>query len=188
MILKATYSGDGILLKGKTTNPEALDKLEIQLKNQKVNYTDSIIRLPDPALKGKTWGLVTLSVANLRCNPAHSAEMATQALMGTPVKVLQEEKGWFLVQTPDQYIAWTESAGIAQLTESELQRWKASERLIFLADNGLIVNAPDKSSNPVSDIVMGGILAVETVEKNAVRIIRLNCRMSEKGLSAVRIA
>ncbi|TSA39240.1 MAG: glycoside hydrolase [Porphyromonadaceae bacterium] len=156
--IKASYFGNGILLKGKTTNSEALAKLQVQLKLQQVSYIDSIIRLPDTALGEKTWGLVTLSVANLRYNPAHSAEMATQALMGTPVKVLQEENGWFLVQTPDQYIAWTESAGIVQLTQSELERWKSSERLIYLADNGLIINTTDKNARPVSDIVMGGIL------------------------------
>lgn len=159
--IKASYSGNGILLKGKTTNSEALAKLLAQLKLQQVGYIDSIIRLPDPALGKKTWGLVTLSVANLRYTPAHSAEMATQALMGTPVKVLQEENGWFLIQTPDQYIAWTESAGIVQLTQSEIDTWKSSERLIYLADNGLIVSAPDKSAHPISDIVMGGILAIE---------------------------
>lgn len=159
--IKASYSDKGIMIKGRTTNTEALAKLQDQLKLQQVSYIDSIIRLPDPALREKTWGLVTLSVANLRYTPANSAEMVTQALMGTPVKVLQEENGWFLIQTPDQYIAWTESAGIVQLTQFEIDTWKSSERLIYLADNGLIVSAPDKSTHPISDIVMGGILAIE---------------------------
>lgn len=162
--IKASYSDHGILLKGKTTHSEALAKLEIQLKLQHVEYSDSIIMLPDPALNGKTWGLVTLSVANLRSTPANSAEMATQALMGTPVKVLQEENGWLLIQTPDQYIAWTQSAGIARLTLSELEKWKTSDRLIFMSDYGLIVNADGKGATPVSDIVMGGILSVDTDE------------------------
>ena len=50
--IKASYSGNGILLKGKTTNAEALAKLRSQLKLQQVDYTDSIIQLPDPALGG----------------------------------------------------------------------------------------------------------------------------------------
>lgn len=164
--ITASYSGEGILLTGKTTNIEAVAKLEAQFKLQQVGYIDSIIRLPDLALGGKTWGLVTISVANMRYNPAHSAEMATQALMGTPVKVLQEENGWFLVQTPDNYIAWTESAGIAQLTQSQLDTWKTSDRLIYLADNGWILNNPGKTGHPVSDIVMGGILAIGQGEVN----------------------
>jgi cell wall-associated NlpC family hydrolase len=159
--IKASFNDPGVLLKGKTNKPEAIDKLVAQLKLQHVEFTDSIIRLPDTALKGKTWGLVTLSVANLRTTPANSAEMATQAVMGTPVKVLQEEDGWLLVQTPDHYIAWTQSSGIAKLTQAEMEKWKSAERLIFLSDNGLIISNPDPGSIPVSDIVMGGIITAK---------------------------
>jgi len=163
--IKASYSDKGIMIKGRTTNTEALAKLQDQLKLQQVSYIDSIIRLPDPALREKTWGLVTLSVANLRYTPANSAEMVTQALMGTPVKVLLEENGWLLVQTPDEYIAWTQSAGIVRFSQSELEKWKSSERIIYLADNGLIINAPEKNAPPVSDIVQGGILSVHNIGK-----------------------
>lgn len=163
--VKAAYVENGILLSGKTTNVEAVSKLLAQMKIQDVYCFDSIIRLPDPLLGNKTWGLVTISVANLRYTPAHSAEMATQALMGTPLRVLQEENGWFLVQTPDQYIAWTESAGIAQFTQAEMDKWKSSERFIYLADFGLIVDSPDRNALPVSDVVMGGILSAATTGK-----------------------
>lgn len=158
--IKASYSAGGILLKGKTTNAGALMELRKMMQNQQVQIIDSIIILPDSALAGKTWGLVTVSVANLKSTPAHSAEMATQALMGTPVRVLQEENGWYLVQTPDRYIAWTESAGVAVLTSSQLDQWKSSDRVIFLSDNGLILVSPDHEAPPVSDIVAGGILNV----------------------------
>lgn len=156
--IKAFDSGQGILLTGKTTSQEALNRLTDQLKIQKVDYTDSIIRLPDAALGDKTWGLVTISVANLRYTPANSAELASQALLGTPVKVLQEEEGWYLVQTPDNYIAWTQVAGISRIPKAELDRWKGSERLIYVADNGLITDRPESGSRPVSDIVMGSIV------------------------------
>ncbi len=38
--------------------------------------------------------------------------MASQALLGTPIKILKKKKGWYLVQTPDQYISWIENDGI----------------------------------------------------------------------------
>lgn len=165
--VKASYSGTGILLKGKTTHPEAADKLVAQLKGQNIELTDSIIRLPDPSLSGKTWGLVKLSVVNIRSTPAHAAEMATQALMGTPVRVLQEENGWFLIQTPDNYISWTPKAGIVQMTQQEMEKWKASDRLIFLADYGQVLSSPDASGQQVSDIVSGAIVASENGSKPA---------------------
>jgi len=179
--IKASFSGDQILLKGKTTNTDALAKLESQLKLQRVEYLDSIIRLPDPALGEKTWGLVTLSVANLRYTPAHSAEMATQALMGTPVNVLQEENGWYLIQTPDHYIAWSESAGIVKMAQSGLDQWKSTERIIYLGDNGLIVNAPDKKASAVSDIVLGGILAIDPDGKSSGSYIPVELPDGRKG-------
>jgi len=180
--IKASYSGNGILLKGKTTNSEALARLEAQLKVQQVEFTDSIIRLPDPALGEKTWGLVTVSVASLRSTPANSAELATQALMGTPVKVLQEENGWLLVQTPDTYIAWTQASGIVKLSKPELAKWKASERLIYLADNGLIINYADKGSLPVSDIVTGAILTADDSRKGGSSYTPVQLPDGRKGL------
>jgi cell wall-associated NlpC family hydrolase len=151
-----------IILRGKTTNPHAVSQLENQLTKQKIAFTDSILRLPDPALGDKTWGLVTLSVANLRYNPAQSAEMATQALMGTPVRVLQEDNGYYLVQTPDRYIAWTESAGVALKTEAGMEAWRKGGRTIFLGDFGLVRESSSDNALPVSDIVLGGILSIDS--------------------------
>ncbi|MFA6125714.1 MAG: C40 family peptidase [Bacteroidales bacterium] len=162
--IKPAFYEDGIILRGKTTNQEAVAKLTAVLKQERIVYTDSIVRLPDPALGEKLWGLVTISVANIKYTAAHSAEMATQALMGTPVKILQEDNGWLLIQTPDRYIAWTESAGIARLTQSQIDQWKTSVRFIYLGDNGLILNAPEKNAIPVSDIVLGGILSINGKE------------------------
>jgi hypothetical protein len=160
--IKPSYSDNSILLKGKTTNPEAIAKLLAQLKLQHVEFIDSIISLPDQALQGKVWGLVTVSVANLRSTAAHSGELATQAIMGTPVRVLQEENGWFLIQTPDKYIAWTTKASIAQVTQNQLNDWKSSARVIYLTDSGFLLDSPDIRGNHVSDVVFGAILQVES--------------------------
>ncbi len=180
-VIKASFSNNGILLKGKTTHPEAVDKLVNQLQLQHVVFADSIVRLPDNALHGKIWGIVTISVANLRSTAANSAEMATQALMGTPVMVLQEENGWCLVQTPDKYIAWTEKVGLAQMTQNQLDVWKTSARIIFLADNGLILDSPDSKGKPISDIVLGSILQVESNTKSNSQFIPVDLPDGRKG-------
>ncbi|MCX6558556.1 MAG: C40 family peptidase [Candidatus Aminicenantes bacterium] len=159
--VEAEWSGGRVLLTGKTTRPDVAADLVKRLKERRIACSDTIIRLPDPALGEKNWGLVTLSVANIRYQPAHAAEMATQALMGTPVRVLQEEDGWYLVQTPDRYIAWTEAAGIALKTQAQMDAWKGSARLIFLGDSGLILEGTEAASMPVSDIVSGGIVVKE---------------------------
>ncbi len=165
--IKAVQQGDTMLLTGKTTDKEALNELFQVLEKQDITFTDSIMRLPDSKLGDHTWGLINLSVANIRYSPSQSAEMATQALMGTPVKILQEDNAYFLIQTPDNYISWTESAGIAPISESRLQAWKSTERVIFTGDFGLIYSQPQKDSDPVSDLVSGGILEVDGNEESS---------------------
>ncbi|MGB2959365.1 MAG: SH3 domain-containing protein, partial [Bacteroidota bacterium] len=68
---------------------------------------DSVAVLPDSSLGEKTFAVVSLSVANLRQKRSHAAEMGTQATLGTPLKVLKKRRGWYYVQTPDEYLCWT---------------------------------------------------------------------------------
>ena len=165
--IKASEVGGQILLTGKTSEAEAIGQLRAALDRQQIPYTDSILLLPHPNLGDKTWGLITLSVANIRYSPSQAAEMATQALMGTPVRVLQEENGYYLIQTPDRYIAWTESAGVALKSGEEMERWRASNRLLYNGDFGLIYSLPNDRSDPVSDLVSGGILELDPIKKTS---------------------
>jgi len=99
-------------LKGETDRLTALDELISELNEQGIQFTNVVKRLPDADLEGKTKAVVTISVANIRSQPRHSAELATQALMGTPLTVLKGDGSWYMVQTPDQYISWVDQAGI----------------------------------------------------------------------------
>ena len=52
------------------------------------------------------WALVKVSVASMRTEGRHSAELSTQALMGTPLKILKQQGEWYYVQMPDGYKAY----------------------------------------------------------------------------------
>ena len=147
---------DGHILtaKGETNLPEAKSAVIEMLEKSGLTYADSITLLPDPAVVEKPWGLISVSVCNIRTRPAHSAEMATQALMGTPVKILNKRNGWHLVQTPDYYTGWVRST-LAEMTDEELTAWKSSDRLIYTGHTGVIT---DGTGETVSDIVFGVIL------------------------------
>ena len=78
---------------------------------------DCLQVLPDEAaLEGKTYGIINVSVSNLRVDPDFSSEMMTQGLMGMPVRVLQRDS-WYRIQTPDNYIAWVHRVGIHPVTK-----------------------------------------------------------------------
>ena len=81
-----------ITLTGETNLPEAHNDLIEQLKNNKINVIDNINTLPDNSLGEEHFGIIRLSVANIRSKPAHSAELATQALLGTVVKIYKKWK------------------------------------------------------------------------------------------------
>ena len=146
--------GGTIIAKGETNLPEAKEEILEMLGSSGYSFTDSITVLPDPAVVTKPWGLVSVSVCNMRTKPSHAAEMATQALMGTPVKILNKRGGWLMVQTPDSYIGWTDDP-VAELSDSGLVAWKSGARLIYLKNTGVIT---DSDGMTVSDIVFGVIL------------------------------
>ena len=146
--------GKNITVRGETNLPEAKDKILDLLTRSGYTYIDSITVLPDTSVVKKPWGLVSVSVCNIRSRPAHAAEQITQALMGTPVRILNKRGGWHLVQMPDSYIGWVRNT-VVELTDDEMVAWKGSDRLIYLGHTGVIT---DGRGETVSDVSFGAIL------------------------------
>ncbi len=146
-------------LKGETNLRGAYEKLLILLESKGVQVKDSVVVLPSRELGNETFALVTISVANIRSEPKHSSELATQALMGTPLKVLKANGTWFMVQTPEGYISWVDAAGIQVLTEEDLLRWEKRPKLVSTEMLGYIYEN-DEEAEPMSDITAGNIVAL----------------------------
>lgn len=156
--LSASETSGLITVKGKTNIAEAKRLVLDSLSLLKITCRDSIIILPEQSMGEKIWAIATISVANIRTGPDHAAELATQALMGTPVKVLEKAENWYRIQTPDYYIGWVDERGIALKTEAEMTRWKQSKRIIFRQITGFALSAPEKKAFPVSDLVLDDLL------------------------------
>lgn len=147
----------GEVLAGETNHPEAKQALLEKLESEKINYIDSISVLPSEEFRGKT-GVINLSVANLRSSRGHSSELSTQATLGTPVKVYKRNRGWYLVQTPDNYLAWIDGGGLEILDEDEYKSWKEQPKLIFTNPYGFSFREKSRDLGTVSDLVYGDIL------------------------------
>ena len=158
--VEATQANDAYILKGESNLPDAVSVLKEKLNAEGISFTDSIQLLPTTDLEGKTNGLIKISVANLRGEGKHSAELVTQATMGTPVKILKNNEGWTLIQTPDGYISWVDYGGVIGLTDAEFEDWKAADKIIYLNPYGKSFEEADLKSQPVSDLVAGDILEV----------------------------
>ena len=156
-----SFSGKNVMLRGVTTSAEAKAALLNGLSKADYQVMDCLQVLPDEAaLEGKTYGIINVSVSNLRVDPDFSSEMMTQGLMGMPVRVLQRD-GWYRIQTPDNYIAWVHRVGIHPVTKEELHAWNTAEKIVVTSHYGFTYEKPDDDSQTVSDVVAGNRLKWE---------------------------
>jgi cell wall-associated NlpC family hydrolase len=157
--IEAYKNTDNYILKGETNQPKGLQRLLDSLASNSISFIDSITVLPTAELGNKTNAIINISVANLRSKPKHNAELATQATLGTPVKVLKKQGDWYYIQTPDRYLAWVDAGGIVLFTEQEIKNWESADKIIFTETYGHAYLATDKEQI-VSDLVAGNLLEV----------------------------
>lgn len=157
---------DQWIFSGETNVPEAKETLLNRLTEENIAFTDNITLLPHEALGEHTFGVVRNSVSNIRSAPRHSAELATQATLGMPLKVLKKEGDWYLVQTPDQYIAWIDYGGFMLMTAEDFDQWMEKPKLIITQRYGTSRHPMDRSKT-VSDLVLGDVLALLEEQKDA---------------------
>ena len=120
----------------------------------------SIKSLPDTSIGENIYGVINLSVANLRTQPGNASEMATQALLGTQVDILQKDRGEFRVRTPEGYISYIPASSLVPMNAKEIADWKNSKKVIYTQEFGKSYSKADPASIRVSDLVYGDILAL----------------------------
>ena len=159
--VNASQQGGKWVLKG-TVGTQAQKKAiqAAMLKNGYSGYTDKIAVLEEGIPAARKWALVKLSIATLRTEPKHSAEIATQGIMGAPVKVLQKCDDWYRVQMADDHIAYVPESSLAFKTEAQMKAWRKAKRYIVTAYDSRLVTAAH-GDETVSDLVMGNILEVK---------------------------
>ncbi len=157
------FSGSSLVVEGETTKPEAKAALLSSLA-KKFTIADSLRILPYRSSGTKNWGLVNISVCNIRTHPGHNAEMASQAILGTPVRVLKRSGGWFLIQTPDSYLGWVDDDALVLKDSAGMSNWRQNKRMIYLPSVGS--GYSPVSREEVTDMVAGSILKVDDLTKN----------------------
>lgn len=151
-------------LRGETNLLNAKDELMNELSKNNFQVVDEVSLLPEKELGEKIFGVVNLSVANLRSEPNHPAELSTQALLGTVVNIYKKKGGWYLIQTPDNYLGWVDDDAIFLMNQKELSEYLSHEKIIVTVPFD-VVYTNDKRSSVVSDVVIGNILTVNNIGK-----------------------
>jgi gamma-D-glutamyl-L-lysine dipeptidyl-peptidase len=155
--VKAEAKGSALELTGEVDRAAAKEALLKALRDAgHASVVDKVVVLPDPAFEAKPLGIVTVSVAVQKSKPAHSAELANQLLMGTVVRVLKSEGGWYYAQSlDDQYLGWMEPGHLAMVTKEQADAYLASPRAIVTTAFALVREQPAADGPPVSDLVIG---------------------------------
>lgn len=158
----STIESDAIVLHGEIQGEELHGRLMKFLKEKYSGpIVDKLTVLPAAELKGKEYGVVSLSVANIRTKPQHEAEMGTQAIMGTPVRILKKSHGWLLVQTPDKYLGWSDDE-ITMMDHETFTAWQQAPKVIVTSTYGFTRESKAPDAAIVSDVVAGSIFALKS--------------------------
>ena len=150
-----------LLLVGSTTEKEAVEELVARLADGGINPQNRIDLLPSKHLKGKTYGVVCMSTASFNNDPGFSAESGTQALMGMPVRILEENDDWYRCVNMEGYTAWVITRSIAEMTEEEYDAYLAKPKVFVTKKYSTLYSEKNVNSLPVSDLVWGCILIDE---------------------------
>lgn len=167
--IKVYSSSSATIVKGVTSSQKAYDAFTQIMQNSKYEYLDSIKIYPSDE-----WGLIRISVAHLRERPSHSAEIVSQAIMGTPLRLLEKNGEWWRVQSPDGYISYVIGNSLSMKSEEQMLKWRSSNRAVVTSFNQIRAfksNASMAYREMVTDLVNGCIVEVVTQEKDKTQIL-----------------
>jgi len=159
-----------IIVSGVTDLPEAKAQIIQFLTDNKVSFIDSLRVLPDSSMGDKIWALAILSVSNIRALPDDVSELVSQALMGTPLRVLDHNNKWYQIQTPEKYIGWMDGSGLQLFTANEMEYWRKADRYLYNHLSGYAYDAPTLRGNIITDLVLGDLFEVESAVNRFLKI------------------
>lgn len=151
--------GDRIIASGEVESSAAKTELLKLLRETAAGpVTDEVRVLPDPALGSRNFGVVNVSVGNVRREPGHPAELVTQVLLGETVELLKKDGGWYFIHCPDRYLGWIDEEAVLTVDASGVKDWNSADLYRVVCQYGLLRSGPKADAAPVCDITAGDLL------------------------------
>ncbi|MFC3810004.1 C40 family peptidase [Lacihabitans lacunae] len=170
-IFEIKYDSVSGTLKGKTNIIKAKEKLIFEFSKASVNLIDSVETLPNKTLSDNRFGIVNVSVANLRTTPNESAELASQLLLGMPLRLLEKHRGWYRVQSPDQYIGWVDGSTIEVFTQKAFENQTSIPKVVYVQTSGFALSDSLNSNSRIRDLSFGNLNSYKKVGANYTELI-----------------
>lgn len=102
----AEERGAQIVLRGQSTDPQAVTALVSLLRDQGLTAIDEVKLLPDVALGATRHALVRAAIAPVYAEPRLPAPQISQLVLGMRVELLSQDEQWFRIRGEDGYIGW----------------------------------------------------------------------------------
>lgn len=166
-----------VRLTGATDAGEALPELRTAAESAGAAF--EVERLPDPSIGEAIRAVAHRSLAHLRAEPRHAAELVHQMLLGEEAMVLQSHDEWLRVRTADPYVAWVHGGSVIRRVPSDpdgLRAWLDERRFeddawIVVERSAFAREGPEPDAAAVCDLVQGGIVRTGEIQGNAHAIV-----------------
>lgn len=106
------------------------------------------------------WALVNVPMAPMRAQPSHSAELDTQYLLGTPVRVDSLAGEWVLSTGPDGYQGFLPAKSLCLTDSLGLLRWQQAPRYLVVDRLGAVMR--DSLDYLISPLPFGSVIEADT--------------------------
>jgi cell wall-associated NlpC family hydrolase len=154
--------GEARAITGFVTAPEAFEELRALAGEAGVRAAIELL----PAAGSELQAIAHRSLAHLRAEPRHSAELVSQMILGEEALVLRARGDWLQVQTGDRYVAWVHRASVVRRSAGDLESFRsrlferrpAAGRFVVTARGARALAGPAPHAAPVADLVQGAIV------------------------------
>ncbi|CAN5145906.1 C40 family peptidase [soil metagenome] len=148
-------------LTGRTSATDAVDAIRRETAAR--GAETAVGTIPDAAVGDEIRAVARRSLAHLRRQPRHAAELVSQMLMGEEALVLRTAGSWLQVQTADRYVSWVHEGYLLRTAPADAGDFRARlfgrrppEGTWVVVQRGLVArDSADPGAPPAADLVEG---------------------------------
>lgn len=117
------------------------------------------------------YGIINISVANIRRLSVFQSELVNQTLLGTIVAILDKRDDFLYIHNRDGYRGWVSKHSLQVVDEATAENWQRADHVIVTANYGLVRAGRETDSEILSDLVPLVLLKKESRDATHTRVV-----------------
>ncbi len=106
-----------------------------------------------PKVEPVMYGIVNVSVANMRQWALFQSETVNQVVLGNTVSIFEFQNDFYYVENRDGYHGWLNKHILVTGSREMVAEWENSERIVCNQHYAMVREKPDHQSTVISDVV-----------------------------------